>query len=68
VAEKTVAKELIQDEVNAELISEEIVNILNDKNYSDTIKKEFSALKNKVSVAHQNSSKMVAEIAMRMIS
>lgn len=68
VAEKTVAKELIQAEANAELISEEIVNILNDKNYSDTIKKEFSALKNKVSVAHQNSSKMVAEIAMRMIS
>jgi lipid-A-disaccharide synthase len=67
VAEKRIAKELIQDDVNSAVISAEILKLLNDKNYREKMKNEFQPLKKNISVEHQNSSGIVANIAMQLI-
>ena len=68
VAEKSVAKEFIQTDVKPDLIADEMIHLLSDKNYHDRIKMEFETLKSHISVENKNSSEMVANIAMRLLS
>lgn len=68
VAEKSVVKELIQNDVTPAAITDEIIHLLSDKNYHDKITTEFETLKTKVSVVNQNSSEMVATIAMELLA
>ena len=68
VAEKSVAKEFIQDDVQPLMIANEIIQLLSDKQYHDQIKMEFETLKAKISVPNQNSSEIVATIAMGLLA
>ena len=67
IAEKTVAREFIQDDVKPIRIADEIIKLLDNKNYHDRIQFELAKIKNKVSVENKNSSEIVADIALRLI-
>jgi len=67
VAEKLIAKELIQDQATPENIARETIKLLSDKNNHDAMKKEFSQLKNKITAENSDASENVSEIAFQLI-
>ena len=58
-----IAKELLQADANAEKISQEIMQIIDNPDYRTT---RCADIKNKLCVADKDSSEMVAEIALNM--
>lgn len=68
IAEKTVAREFIQDDAKPIRIADEIIKLLTNKNYHERIQFELAKIKNKVSIENKNSSEMVAEIAYQCLS
>ncbi len=66
VAEERVALELLQEKVKTNIISEEIIRIINDSDYRNGIKQKLSTLKNKLQ--SENASKKAAEAAATLLT
>ncbi len=67
VLEKMVAKEFIQDNANAQLISAEIVKLITDQPYRHQIQTDLSEIKNKISIEPEKSSEKVARIVRELL-
>jgi lipid-A-disaccharide synthase len=67
VLEKMVAKEFIQDDANAQLISAEIIKLITDQAYHDQIRADLLKIKDKISIAPEKSSEKVAGIVLNLL-
>jgi len=66
IVDQEIVKELIQDEVTAEAISNELRNILEDENYRNTIQKGYKKLR--TTLRRTNASKITAKEIFETIS
>lgn len=66
VAEKMVVKELLQDDANVENISQEVVKLLTNTHYCDTITAELATIKQKLGA--EKAAYNVAKIALSMLA
>lgn len=66
IAEKEVAKELLQDKVTAEAISEEICHIIEDETYGQQKRIDMACIRDKLDT--KNSAKETAELAICLMA